>query len=191
MGLDSFKGESNHVDRRKGRKSSGIEGLEYTPSDIQSSNISHDKMKGLFVGLVIGEGCFTISIKPERLRAVPKFTITQHEENLELLEYMQETIGLGEIQKKPPKDHYEYRMTTHEDCKEMAEWFEENAGGTIFDRTAKYKSFKLWCECLSIIIDGVSGDKEAIIKLAELRDGMNRDSRGRTSEEIKEIVNQQ
>jgi len=192
MGLESFQGESPRKDmRHEHRADSPLSDVEYTPSDIENKSLSDEKMKGLFIGLVIGEGSFSITIRPRKLYASAKFSITQHEENIDLLNYIQEETGLGQVTQKNKDIHYHYRILDAEECKNMAIWFEENAGDTIFDKTAKYESFKLWCECLSMIIDGVSNDKEAIIKLAELRDDMNRDSRGRSSEEIKEIVNQQ
>lgn len=188
MGIENFSEDSPYTDDggNNPNNPAGPNLVEYTPADIESTKINESKMKGFFLGIMVGEGSFVITTKPEKMGARAKYSIKMHKENAELLQHFYKATDLGNV---TYTDRWvDYRVSRVEECVELAQWIENSASGTIFKRTAKYDSFKQWCQCLSFITDGKHASKQGLIELAELREGINRDSRGRSAEEIKEII---
>ena len=146
------------------------------------------------LGLVEGEGCFSITIQryvdrkprktnkkskiknPYLFRVNPTFRITQaKDDGFELLKKVKATIGIGafQIQEREGKNG-NYRCVVHyyvqglNDCLRIKEYF----GGMEF-HTGKGKSFEKWCQCLELIQEKKHLTREGIMEICEIRDTMN------------------
>jgi len=150
--------------------------------------------KDYILGLVEGEGCFSVTIQryidrkprktnkksniknPYLFRVNPTFRITQAEDDgFEALKRIKETLGFGrfQIQKRPDKEdnsrtavHY-YTQGLNE-CLRIKEYFY----GLEF-LTNKGKSFEKWCQCLKLIQEKKHLTKEGILQICDIRDSMN------------------
>jgi len=116
------------------------------------------------VGLVDGEGSFTVYIKDpksntartRRVRAEPKFYIKLMERDRAILFEIQKYFGCGNIylqkDKRPThNDCYRYEVTKREDLRRtIIPFFEKYELRLV----SKRKDFKLFCSLLSMIESG-------------------------------------
>jgi hypothetical protein len=149
-------------------------------------------MRGFFMGLIVGEGSFSIPITAKSdcnhgVQAKPKFCINMHKENEHVLKYLRDSTELGRLSKT--ERFTEWTINDLDSCIELSRWIDSEFGGTIFDETAKAHSFQKWVKCLDILNSASGQSAETIKQIAEIRDDMNMDSRGRTKDEIVEHFN--
>lgn len=189
MGIEEFRRENSDgrgttYERKKPDRDVNYE-------EVEKIDVNEEKMKGFFLGLIVGEGSFSILLQFEDERRLGvavrgKFDLRLHEENQYLLKYLHESTELGYISYVSP--FVNYRITSLDECLELERWIENNLEKSIFKQTAKYESFVKWGECLSMIEERKHLTKDGLLEIAKLRDNMNRDQRGRNYEEIKERV---
>lgn len=136
------------------------------------------------VGLVDGEGCFTIQFQnfpAMRLgfEARPMFLINLDSKDRPILELVRDFFGFGVVRtyergrdyKRTGKACY-YKVTNLKDCLEVMEFFRK-----FPLRSKKGKDFEMWCECLLMIIDGKHLNKEGLLQIAKIRENMNLDKK--------------
>lgn len=155
--------------------------------DLSECKPNKDKMDGFLVGLVVGEGSFHITIgkapnNKKKWYVGSNFGIKLHKSDGEILEYLHNSIELGNIRYNGK--YVEWRISDLSECVKFSNTFDKMIRGTAFIHTEKYNSYVKWKECLLMILENKGETKEGLIEIAEKRDEINRDSRGRTKDEV-------
>ena len=163
------------------------------------------------MGLVEGEGCFSVSIQryidrhPRRgqqrrrkgnaftFRTSPSFRMTLAKKDKSVLEALQRKFGFGGIytvnrSKTDPQrqDVCQYYVQNFADLFKLKDFFKKQQF-----YTTKKASFELWCQVLDIIKENKHMAKEGFLKICELRDKMNPmkgKTHKRSTEKIKAIL---
>ena len=135
------------------------------------------------VGLVDGEGCFSVSLnrkdssKPE-VRLL--FEIELRADDKEILERVKRTLDCGNIyylnyeRYKKWKPHYKYKVSNIVDIStKVIPFFKKYPL-----QAKKKKSFEIFCKVAEMILDRNHLTTEGIEKVKLLREGLKRDSPG-------------
>ena len=149
--------------------------------------------KDYILGLVEGEGCFSILFqkyidrKPRKLnrrskiknpyliRVSPTFRITLNTDDSAVFDEIKQTLGVGAI-------NIQRRSQTNDNERDVAYFYVDGVDGCskvenffkdLNFRTTKGESFKKWGECLELMRQKKHLTKEGILEICDLRDGMN------------------
>jgi hypothetical protein len=149
------------------------------------------------LGLVEGEGCFSISLqlykdrkprkhpgKPNKLvkkhpscgfRVNPSFRMNLRWDDIGALEKMRDHLGVGKIylQRKSKyspafQDNGHYCAQGFKDLAVIRRFFER-----LTFNGKKGNDFRLWCECLDLMAQKKHLEKEGLLRICEIRDKMN------------------
>ncbi|MBN2126956.1 MAG: LAGLIDADG family homing endonuclease [Candidatus Diapherotrites archaeon] len=145
------------------------------------------------MGFVEGEGCFSVGIeryvdsktrKSNKRNKIknpcvalvrPSFRVVCVKEDIFILEEIKSALGVGQIyiQKRASlnpnhRDVSHYYVQSFEDLCKIREYF----ASKLF-YTKKGEDFKKWAEILDLIVRKEHLTKEGLLKICELRDGMN------------------
>lgn len=161
------------------------------------------------LGLVEGEGCFSVSIqrivdrKPRKtktkanwknpsigFRVHSSFRVTLVEEDKAGLLAIKEHLGVGEIYKRKIesvncRQTLQYYVQSMVDLEKVAEFFKK-----LNFCTTKGESFRLWLNCLEIIKSGRHNTKDGLLEICYLRDKMNHrlSKNSRKTDDIKKLL---
>ena len=163
------------------------------------------------MGLVEGEGCFSIGIqkyidrrprktgkrsnikRPYLFRVIPNFRVTICKADSQILEEVKETFGFGQIytqkraaKSKTEQDVCQYYVQSVADCQKTRDFFQRQRF-----YTRKGEDFQLWCKCLEIIEKKEHLTRTGLLEICRIRDQMNfRKTKNKwTVEEIETILN--
>ena len=158
--------------------------------------------KGWLIGIIEGEGCFSIQQFTQlnkknttKIRFTPLFKISLCANDKELIYKIQKLIGFGNINFKPKKywtklgmpsaqDQYNFKLENVEDCKKFTNLFDED----LF-KSSKKQNFILWKEGLELIYTYKHLEREGMIRLAEIRDLMNKKIKSKNYKNKEYILN--
>lgn len=135
------------------------------------------------VGLVDGEGSFTVYIRdPElpntssrRVKVEPKFYVKLVEKDREILDQLQQFFGCGSVyfQKDTRPNHqhcYRYEVYNREDLvTKIIPFFRRN----VLKFPSKKRDFEIFCEMMDIIESNKHLTDQGIRKLFELKQQMH------------------
>lgn len=105
--------------------------------------------KETVVGIIIGEGCFQISLHEREsskfnVLSRPTFYLSMKDEK-ELIKEMVEVADVGYYNSysnsSPPVSRWE--VTSIKECKELSNFIEKNSN-QVWKASRKYESFKIW-----------------------------------------------
>ncbi len=144
------------------------------------------------VGITDGEGCFTVNIRRWKKNKTGFsvslcFCISIVKRDSHVLDLVKEILGCGTIvrknkQKANRQAQVQFHVTNIEDIKEKIIPFFEKHPLIVKDKT-----FQLWKEALEVILSGQHRTKEGLLKVAVIRDQMNRRKAKKfTCEELKQ-----
>ena len=151
-------------------------------------NNEEDYWNGYLLGFIAGEGCFHISVMDQRKNSwktkrknklkfeiKPALIIVLCDEDIESLEFVQKKLGFGSISlmKKNPNSNLliqkQFFVSGLKRCKKVKE---------IIDKYKfigrKGRDYLLWKEAIEIMENKEHLTKEGILKIAKIRDSMNR-----------------
>lgn len=143
------------------------------------------KTIGWIVGLVDGEGCFSITIQrtpsmKTGWQVFPEFVVTQGEKSYAALETLKEFFGCGNIFINHRYDNhreklYRYCVRAVKDLQSIiVPFFKENP-----PRTAKIDDFNKFVEILDLIREGKHLTIKGLQEIAEIAQTMNRKKQSR------------
>lgn len=100
-----------------------------------------------YLGYIAGEGCFAVAIRTvERsnagIRFYPYFLVTVDKRDREILERMCDDLG-GSVRESNGMVYF--RVNGFNGSDKIIDFIEENRNGA-FEQTAKYESYKRWCD---------------------------------------------
>lgn len=147
------------------------------------------------LGMMAGEGSFTIKLSKEesfswKIRPNPRFAITLHESDREVLENMQEYLGVGTLRTKS-ENQYTWDVSSIGGIIEIKKFVEENAEDG-FMCTEKYESFLRWSKGVDMFKGPgrkTNWTKEKIVKIVNISKGINKTGyKGKSKKEWMEII---
>jgi len=135
------------------------------------------------VGLVDGEGSFTVYVKnpdstkevKRRVRVEPRFYLKLIEKDKDILYQLKKFFNCGNVyfQKDNRKNHqhcYRYEVTNRKDLEEVIiPFFRKN----ILKFPSKRKDFEIFCDIFFRIKNGEHKTKEGLIKLFQIKQLMH------------------
>ena len=148
-----------------------------------------ERLIGWIVGLVDGEGCFSIGfvkqpdrLEPTRVRrgyatgyqVAHEFAVVQGARSLKCLKELKSFFGVGAIyinrrHDNHKEDLYRYSVTRREDLlKVITPFFEKYQL-----RTAKKRDFLLFAKIVKLMAKGYHRTKDGVIAIAQLSERMN------------------
>ena len=155
---------------------------------------------GYTLGLIAGEGSFFIefSVDSRYSHGVwcgPKFSMTMGAFAREMLEEQCAMYGLGTVNEHTQNPSFSWVLSSREDChalKHLIDEYLERYEKPGFVSSPKYRAYQQWCEALEMLQPGKRLTASEVIKVAEIRDGINRvEAQTRLSlDQIKEVVEQ-
>lgn len=110
-----------------------------------------EKNIGVILGFIAGEGSFTVHLDARNgsLYAYPRFKISVHERDRELLESINECVGLGSIYDRHSRDSIEWVIDTREESQKFAQQILQASENSLFVESDKYQQFINWLEFAS------------------------------------------
>jgi len=139
------------------------------------------------LGLIAGEGSFSISIKKTSRNSSGyeirlKFGLHMRTLDEKLVKAVKGEFGdVGNIQyrndwKRNRGDTIQYRVTSKDDCRKVVNYIENNLTEE-FRSSEKYSSYLKFKDGLNYIEREDQSSPESILRLAKIRDNMNDDTR--------------
>ena len=139
--------------------------------------------KDYIVGLVDGEGSFTVYVRDERLpsttkrrvKAEPRFYLKLIERDKKILNQLKSYFGCGNVyfQKDNRRNHqhcYRFEVTNREHLRKIIiPFFEEN----LLQFPSKQRDFRLFCRMLTLIEQGTHHTKIGLAHLVKLKELMH------------------
>lgn len=189
MGLDEYRDKCRSKKNGIGK---GVYSRENKSSfdELEEHDFDSDKMVGFVLGLIVGEGSFSINIcrKGSSISVKPKFGIRMHKENSYMLKYICSSVDVGFYSERNNEEFCSFRISAFGQCVRFAEWIDNVREGTVFNETAKMESFEIWKDCLSDIKEGNDKTYHGIVEIARKREGINRDNRCKGVDEVKDML---
>lgn len=137
-------------------------------------------MEKFILGFIAGEGSFHTRLRQNEhsnygVETSLEFTLLLNDRDSELLEEIHDYIGLGRIRYDDSRSTVCWKVSSKEDCKDLARFIEENAGDG-FVSSEKYQSFKKWRHLLNnvdIMCRSKRGKEKFIKEAKEINSGNN------------------
>lgn len=199
MGIDAFKEDKtkkpapSKTRPQKGAISDQVDDMIDSMEEIEQQADDIRNPEEFILGLIAGEGSFMVNIhKSDRystgLDIRTAVTITLGKDDYSILAMIHHILGVGGLN-KCGDSAVSWKLQSYKDSRMLADWIDGHLDESLFQYTRKYRSYKTWKKCLSIIEKGDHMTYEGALKIAKLREDMNYSSgTARTPEEIKSIL---
>lgn len=116
------------------------------------------------LGIIAGEGCFTIATSHSNGKVYPnpRLVVMLKNNDTDTLNYLQETFnGIGRINNTKSRDTVSWKVRSKEDLK-RAKHIIEKQDCKGWQRSEKYKNFKVWAKTVDIYTSGEMTSKNAV-----------------------------